>query len=138
MLSPSAVGLLATGARLGKWSVHPASPASSVYSTSALSLPSAMVFIFHFPLTSASEIAAGAAGAGAMVAESVAGSAPWFMAESSLVLLQASRTTAQQQMPMRRMAAPIHWGIAGGSGIGCGENLPADGEAGKWSVPRVT
>src|SRR4051794_41345693 len=109
MLSPSAVGLLATGARLGKWSVHPASAASSVYSTIVLSLPSAMVFIFHFPLTSASEIAAGA---GAMVAESVGGCAAWSMSELSLVLPQASRTTAQQQMPIRRMADSIRWGTA--------------------------
>src|SRR3954452_3002888 len=109
MLSPLAAGLLGTGGRLGKWSVHPASPASSVYSTSALSLPSAIVFIFHFPLTSASEIAAGAAGAGAMVAESVAGWAAWSVAELSLLLPQASRTNAQQQMPMRRMAASIRW-----------------------------
>src|SRR6476646_9392872 len=130
MLSPSAAGLAGTGGRLGKLSVHPASPASSVYSTNVLSFPSAMVFIFHFPLTSASEIAAGAAGAGAMVAESVAGSAAWSMAELSLVLPQASRTTAQQQVPMRRITASIRWGTAGGSGSDVGENLPADGGAG--------
>src|SRR5689334_24572524 len=62
-LSPSTAVFVLMAGRLGRWSVEPDGPMSSSYSTSALSLPSAMVRIFHLPWRSAMEIGAGAAAA---------------------------------------------------------------------------
>src|ERR1041385_2514149 len=97
-LSPLTVTRAGTGFRFGKWKAQPleSAVATNSYFTSVLSPFSFIVFICHFPATSASEMVGAGAGGGGAAAVVAAESAMVPLACCWSGLEQPTSTAAQQ------------------------------------------